>query len=237
MAKLITTVIYVAVVVSFPPQNVSGLMAFLFYPVVMASLSGTPRRPILRRLLFALPFSLMGGIGNLIFSRRAAFYIGGFMVSQGMISFASIMLKTLLSVFAVLILIATTPFAEIGCQLAILHMPEILCLQLVMTYRYLSILISEAAAMFTAYSLRAPNQRGIMMKDMGSFVGQLILRSFDRAERVYQAMKCRGFHGVYYGGKRGGWRVSDGIFVAFLVLMMIFLRFFNLSLFFGKLAG
>jgi cobalt/nickel transport system permease protein len=31
------------------------------------------------------------------------------------------------------------------------------------------------------------------MRDMGVFSGQLLIRSFDRAERVYNAMKCRGY--------------------------------------------
>ena len=237
MAKLITAIVYVVIVISFSPQNVSGLVPFLFYPAIMMSLSGTPYRPLLHRFLFALPFSLMGGISNLVLSRGAAFYIGSFMVSQGMVSFVSILLKTLLSVLAVLILIATTSFVEISSQLITLRMPKILCLQLILTYRYLSVLVAEAASMFTAYSLRGPNQKGIRMKDMGSFVGQLILRSFDRADRIYQAMKCRGFHGVYYGRKRGGFRLSDGVFMVLPALSMIFLRFFNLSLFFGKLVG
>jgi cobalt/nickel transport system permease protein len=71
---------------------------------------------------------------------------------------------------------------------------------------------------------------------MGSFTGQLILRSFDRAERVYQAMICRGFHGVYHGRKRGGFRAADGLYTVSLILLMILLRFFDLSLFIGKLA-
>lgn len=33
------------------------------------------------------------------------------------------------------------------------------------------------------------------MKDMGIFVGQLLLKSFDRAESIYVAMKCRGYDG------------------------------------------
>ncbi|MDR0498111.1 MAG: cobalt ECF transporter T component CbiQ [Holophagales bacterium] len=237
MAKLIVTFFYVVTIVSFPPEDISGIIPFLLYPAVMMPLSGTPYRPLLQRLMFALPFSLMGGISNLIAVRGVAFYIGSFVVSQGMVSFVSIMLKTLLSVFAVLILIASTSFVEISCQLTILRIPKIICLQLVMTYRYLSILISETASMLTAYSFRGPNQKGIKMKDMGSFAGRLILRSFDRAERVYQAMKCRGFNGIYYGRKHGGFRLSDGIFIALMTLLVIFLRFFNLSLFFGRLAG
>jgi cobalt/nickel transport system permease protein len=239
MAKLLTTAAYVAAVLSFPSREVSGLVPFLLYPAVLMPLSGTPYRPLAGRLLFALPFPLMGALGNLILLRETAFVLGGFSVSYGMASFASIMLKTLFSVFAVLLLIATTPFAEIARQLARIGVPDILCLQLLMTYRYLSVLLAEAASMFTAYVLRAPGQKGVKMKDMGSFLGQLVLRSFDRAGRVHQAMQCRGFHGVreYPGKARAGFKRSDYVYIGAFAAGLLILRWFNLSVFLGGLGG
>jgi cobalt/nickel transport system permease protein len=235
MAKLAATFAYILVVLSFASQNVSGLVAFFFYPALMMPLSGVPYRPLAKRLMFALPFALMGGIGNLIWMRDTAFTLLGLPVSYGMVSFVSILLKTLLSVFAVLILIATTSFVEVVYQLGRLGMPSIVCLQFAMTYRYLSVLLSEASSMLTAYSLRSPNQRGIKMKDTGSFLGQLILRSFDRADRVYQAMKCRGFQGTYRGGETERPKVRDWFCAALFLLFLFALRFFNLSLFFARL--
>jgi cobalt/nickel transport system permease protein len=186
--------------------------------------------------MFALPFALMGGIGNLIWMRDAAFTLWGLPVSYGMVSFVSIMLKTLLSVFAVLILIATTSFVEVVYQLGRLGMPSIICLQFVMTYRYLSVLLSEASSMLTAYSLRSPGQRGIKMKDTGSFLGQLILRSFDRADRVYQAMKCRSFQGTYQGRKAEHPMLKDWLCIVLFLSLLFGLRLFNLSLFFARLV-
>jgi cobalt/nickel transport system permease protein len=233
LAKLFTALIYAGTVISFPYRDVSGLAAFLLYPAVMMPLSGTPCRPLLVRLAAALPFSLMGGAGNLLVLRGAAFSLGGFTVTLGMVSFASIMLKTLLTVFAALILIATTSLAELNYQAARIGVPKILCLQFSMTYRYISVLIAEVAAMYTAYTLRGPEQGGIKMKDMGGFLGQLILRSFDRAERVYHAMKCRGFEGVYHGGSRRPFRRSDGLYVLGFTGIAVVLRLFNLSSFLG----
>jgi len=52
--------------------------------------------------------------------------------------------------------------------------------------------------------LRSPlqNENGIHIKDWGAFAGQLVLRTFDRAQRVYQAMCVRGFTGEYNTGER-----------------------------------
>ncbi|MDR1904625.1 MAG: cobalt ECF transporter T component CbiQ [Treponema sp.] len=236
-AKILTTLVYMATVISFPSRDVSALVPLFFYPAVLMSLSGTSWRPLLVRLYAALPFSLVGGISNLFILRETAFYLGNFPVSFGLLSFISIMLKTALTVFAVLLLIATTSFVDISRQLTVMGMPKILSLQLLMTYRYISTLIHEAASMFTAYILRAPCQKGIKMKDMGSFLGQLLLRSFDKAERVYQAMKCRGFEGVYQAAAVHPLRPSDWVYTIIVSGGMITLRFFNLSLFFGGLAG
>jgi cobalt/nickel transport system permease protein len=236
LAKLFTTVFYMGVVISFPSYEVSGLVPFLAYPFLLIPASGTPLKPLAGRLLCALPFSLMGAVSNLFLMRGAAFSFYGFTVSFGMLSFASIMLKTFLTVSAVLLLVSTTPFTEISAQLAALRVPKILCLQLVMTYRYIGLLLREAALMMTAYFLRAPKQKGIRMKDMGSFLGQLILRSSDRSGRVYQAMQCRGFRGVYAGIQRAGPGFHDWLYTVLLVSAIFFLRFFNFSLFLGRLA-
>lgn len=237
MAKLLTTIVYAVIVISFPPANISGLVPFLFYPVILMTLSGTPHRPLFGRLAVALPFSLAGGISNLLLMRTTAFYAGNIAVSYGMLSCASILLRTVLTVMAVLILIATTSFTEISGQMVRLRMPKVFCTQLIMTYRYISVLLNEAVSMFTAYTLRANDRKGIRMKDMGSFLGQLLLRSFDRAERVYQAMKCRGFEGAYVGKNRSALTGKDIFFTCALIVVMITLRFFNLSRFFGGLAG
>ena len=237
MPKLIVTVAYIVAVVSFHSSDISGLTQFLLYPAVLMPLSGTPCGMLAKRLLIALPFPLFGGMSNVFFSTGTAFYLGNIAVSHGAVSFASIMLKTLLSVLAVLLLIAATPLAEICRQLERLRLPRALCLQLVMTYRYLSVLLSEAAGMNRAYNLRAPGQKGIRMRDMGSFLGQLILKSFDRAERVAAAMECRGFSGGYSRKDGRRLRASDWAYLLFVLGAIALLRLYNVSLFFGRLVG
>jgi cobalt/nickel transport system permease protein len=236
-AKGAVTILYVVLVISFPSRNLSGLVSFCLYPAVFMSLSGTPWGPLLSRLLVAMPFALAGGVSNLIFLRETAFVLGGVPVSAGMVSLASILLKTVFTVFAVLILIATTSFADLAALLTSPRMFRVIGLQLVMTWRYISALLDEAQDMVTAYSLRAPGARGVRMRDMGSFAGQLLLRSFDRAERVYSAMKCRGFSGVYHGNRSLALRGADGAYMMITVLILLFLRFFNLSRILGGLRG
>jgi cobalt/nickel transport system permease protein len=233
--KLLTTLLYVGIVISFPSLNLSGLIPFLFYPFALMSAADIPYRPLFGRLIIALPFAMFGAAANLYYLRQVLFFIGGLAVTEGMISFLSILLKALLSVFAILILMATTSFTELSFRLAQMHIPKIFCLQIVLTYRYISVLLREAISMFTAYSLRAPGQKGIRMRDMGSFLGTLVLRSFDRANRVYQAMKCRGFDGVFRSRTVSGLRRADTCYGLVLTAAFLLLRLFNLSLFIGRL--
>jgi cobalt/nickel transport system permease protein len=236
--KITVTLVYVVTVVSFPPAGVSGMAVFVLYPALLMPLSGTRWRALLPRLCAALPFALLGAVSNLLMFRETVLYAGSFAVSRGLLSFISIMMKTLLSVFAVLLLIATTPFTTISYQLTRMGVPKIAALQLVMTYRYIGTLLREAGAMFTTYTLRSPASRGVLMKDMGTFVGQLVFRSFDRAARVYAAMCCRGFDGVYRSAEASApLRLSEAACAALISVLIIAARFWNVSRAIGALAG
>ena len=129
----------------------------------------------------------------MIFDRAASFYIGGITVCLGVLSLATILIKLYLCVMAALLLIATTPFTELTAQLRRLHVPMIFIMVFEMTFRYISVLFEEVYSMTTAYKLRSGNKKSLDIQHMGSFVGQLLLRGFDRAERVHAAMRCRGY--------------------------------------------
>ena len=67
--------------------------------------------------------------------------------------------------------------------------------QLLFLYRYVFVLVDEAARMVRARSLRVFEGGGSGIKAYGPLVGHLLLRTMDRAQRVYMAMCCRGFDG------------------------------------------
>lgn len=192
-AKILATLFFLIVVLSFSRYEIAGLTPYLFYTFTLAALADTPHSIMLKRFALALPFCLLAGIGNVLFDRGTAFHLGGFAASYGAVSLLAILFRAYLCVTAVLLLIATTPFVQLSAQLRRMHVPGILATLFEMTYRYLGTLAGEASSMYTAYMLRAPRHKGLNMRHMGSFVGQLLIRSFDRAERVYGAMMCRGY--------------------------------------------
>lgn len=252
VAKGLVTLGYIVAVVSVPPAQLSALVPFLLYPVLAASVSGTPWRPLFARLVPVLPFALFFGLSNLVLMREPAFSIDrtflesifpestlngnftAFTVTRGMVSFAVILLKTTLTVFAVLLLIATTPFYEIAECITAPPAFRILGLQIVLTMRYIATLLDEAESMWTAYTLRSPATRAVRIRDTGPFIGGLLLRSFDRAERVFRAMKCRGFSGRYRSPRRKPFTPASLAYLLLCLAAFVLLRFSNITLLLGS---
>jgi cobalt/nickel transport system permease protein len=234
-AKLLGAAVYIVCTVSVPAASLSGLVPYVWYPAVLVPLSEVPWKALVKRLAPVLPFALMGGLGNLFFMREPVLLFGGFCVSAGLISFAAIMLKAVLCAIAALLLIGSTPFHVLCAQLRRLRVPAVFCVQLAMMYRYIAVLLAEASSMYTAYTLRsAGGQRGVRIKDMGPLLGRLLLRSMDRAGRVYHAMQCRGLQGLFYA-PRQPIQCADALYFAAVSGASIFFRFCNLPRLFGSL--
>ena len=95
-------------------------------------------------------------------------------------------------------------------------------------------MLEEVGIMTNAYHLRAPGQRGIRVDAWGSFLGQLILRSMDRSQMIYQAMCLRGFTGKY--SVREHCISKKDIAIGFITLVLIMMvRFINVAVVIGNI--
>jgi cobalt/nickel transport system permease protein len=222
------------VVVSFERYEISGLLPLLFYPVLVFVLAELPVGPILKRLLLASPLIVGIGILNPFFDHQI-FLLGGIEISRGWITFLSLLIKSALTVTAALLLIATTGMDRLAGALRMLKIPRIFVLQLLLTYRYISVLMEEVARTLRAYSLRAPEQKGVHRSAWGSLAGQLLLRTFDRAQRIYEAMCLRGFTGEYHTGGYGEIKFGDLVYLAGWVLFFTVARIYNIPMIIGSL--
>ena len=223
VSQLLTAIIFLIAVVSFDRYEISGLLPFVFYPMVLMLLAEIPFRPIFKRLLLVGPLILGVGILNPLFDPK------------GWFTFISIMLKGGLTVTACLVLVATTGLDKLAQALRTLKVPSIFVLQLLLTFRYISVLTEELARMLRAYSLRAPQQKGIRLKDGGSFAGQLLLRTVDRAQRVYDSMRLRGFNGEYHAYGQAKVKLKDVLYLMAWSLFFILARGYDLPVFLGRL--
>jgi len=225
LAKIIIAFVFIIIVASFGRYDLVRLSPYLFYPFIMMALAGLPYKVLLLRVAVALPFCLFAGISNLIFERDTAIIIGNVYISYGFISFATILLKMYMCVMAALLLVATTPFSELTAQLRRMHVPMIFVMVFETTFRYISVLLEEVHSMIVAYKLRSGTKKSLDMKHMGTFTGQLVLRGFDRAERVHMAMRCRGYSLSNIQASPKRLIASDIIVILLVCLPVILLRF------------
>ena len=198
LAKLAVTVLYIFTVVSFPKYDLSGLMVLVLYPVILYQIAEIPVSTCFYKLRLVLPLVCAVGIVNPFLDRRILLYIGTVPVTGGLVSMATLMLKGIFSLMASFLLIATTPIDRICAALGRLHVPQVLTTLLLLTYRYIGVMLEEVTIMTEAYKLRAPGQKGIHISAWGSFLGQLLLRSMDRAQDLYGSMLLRGFRGEFF---------------------------------------
>jgi cobalt/nickel transport system permease protein len=214
-------------------------LPYLFYPVVLMALSDTPHIMLLKRFCVALPFCLFAGGANLFFDRETAFLLFGISVSFGFVSLATVLLKAWLCVMAALLLVSTTRFSELTRGLLRLRVPQVFVIVLEMTYRYVGVLWEEARSMYAAYALRGGNRGrrgGVEMRHMGGFLGMLLLRSFDRAERIYRAMKSRGYGAAPSAvARKRAFAPRDFVCAAAVFLPCLLLRFVRVNALFGAL--
>ena len=228
LSKLLSAFVYIVIIVSFGRYDFVRLAPYLFYPFILMALAELPYKLLLSRVLVALPFCLFAGISNVVFDTQSAFTVRGVAVSFGVLSLATILLKMYLCVMAALLLVATTPFTDLSAQLRRIHVPMIFVIVFEMTFRYIGVLLEEVHSMSTAYRLRSGRKRTLDMRHMGSFVGQLLLRGFDRAERVHAAMRCRGYSLNHIPRPRHGFQASDAFALAAVCLLSLILRIFSI---------
>jgi len=231
--KVLITFLYVIVVISYDKFDIQRILPLILYPILIIILSDLKAMPIVRISLLALPFTFGIGIFNPILDKRVAASFYGFYITYGWVSLIMIIIKTLLTVMATLILIATTGIEKITKSLILLKVPKIFAVQILLTFRYIFVLSEEVVNTINAYKLRAQDRRGVNIAFAGSLLGQILLRSYKRAQNIYHAMLLRGFNGEFYFENNSKLKVIDYIYILFWGIFFITSRIFNIPKFLG----
>ena len=145
LVKLVLTIVFLTVTMSFQKYDLTGLLRMGIYPIVLFIVGEISFRDSIRRLRIVLPLVCFVGLFNPIFDRQVIGYIGTVPLTAGMLSMVTLMIKGIYSVLAAYLLIATTSIEKICYALRLLHIPAILVTQVLLTYRYVTVLLEEAA--------------------------------------------------------------------------------------------
>jgi cobalt/nickel transport system permease protein len=234
-AKVLVTLVFILCVVSYGRFELSALIPFFIFPVAMIALSSIPPLFIIRKIALLCPFVLVIGAFNPLFDREIIMQIGPLGISGGWISYASILIRSILTVGSAFVLVGLTGFTSVCQALERLGMPQVFAVQLMFLYRYIFVLADEAARASRARVLRSCGKKGLGIRSFGSLVGHLLLRTWQRAERIHMAMLARGFTGEFRSGPQTGFGASEFLFVLFWSAFFIFLRLQNASQLLGSL--
>jgi len=113
--------------------------------------------------------------------------------------------------------------------------PRIFTVQLLLLYRYLFVLVEESIRLVRARALRSFRGQGLGIKVFSQMIGQLLLRTLARAQRIHLAMLCRGFDGNIRTLRTLKIRHREIIFLLGWSSLFILLRLYNLPQLLGSL--
>ncbi len=232
-AKVFTTLVFIIAVVSHDRYAFTALVPFFIYPVVTAALGRIPLGYLLRKIGMIIPFAFVVGMLNPLFDRQVVFQLGSFGVSGGWISCLSIILRAVLTVGAAVVLVGVTGFLQICWALERMGAPRVFTVQLLFLYRYLFILTEEAARTARARELRSFGRKGKGLAGYGPLIGHLLIRTWQRAERIHMAMMARGFTGEFYTHQNSSFGWSEVFYMVGWAALFILCRMENAAQWLG----
>ncbi len=160
-----------------------------------------------------LPFTVEG---------RELFSIGSLSATlEGVAQAALITLKANAIALMSIAIFGTSEAMSLAHGLVHLYVPEKLVHLFFFFYRYLGVLHEEYSRLRGAMRLRcfrASNSRHTY-QSLGYLIGMLVVRSYERSGRIYNAMLCRGFHGHFPVVAHFHFHRADGVFAAIWLIL------------------
>lgn len=166
-------------------------------------------------LVMMLPFSVAG---------ETAFRLGPLAASwAGLDRALLILLRVNVAALALFVLVAGIEPVRLGHALARLSVPPRLVLLLLFAARYVGVLRAEAVRLHEALRARGFVARTSRhtVRTLGHVVGQLLVRTVERAERIDEAMRCRGFSGHFALVTAERFSSRDAVFAAALAAALV----------------
>lgn len=154
---------------------------------------------LLRRVAIEMVFISVVVLGTFFQTGGVTLWQWGWLriTSEGLTVLGSVTLKALLCLLMLNLLVLTTSIPALLQALTALKMPPLLVAILASMYRYIGVLVEEFSTM-----RRAALARNLMSRKrrqrlvVGNMIGALFIRTYERGDRVHQAMLSRGYTGL-----------------------------------------
>ncbi len=201
-AKFLACITFIILVVLL--DNIILLVTSIIFVFLLILVSKVPLGFIADRIKWIIPFGGFLGI-FLSFSRPEGMPIISFdlvittltATREGLHLAALVILRATVAVMTITLLTSTTMFTDLIKAMEDLKIPKIFVQMTLFTYRYIFLLIDEFQRISRAQKSRGFGSSNLMhmrtMKTIGNTVGMLFVKSYERGERVYEAMRSRGY--------------------------------------------
>lgn len=225
VVKVLLTILYIVLLMSINKYNLITTLAMSLYILLLSIIADISIVEMFRKFKVIFGLLFIVAIFNPFFDTQILGYIGLVPITGGIISMITLVLKGYFAVISSLILIYTTTIENICMALKMLHVPNILITIVMLTYRYIILFLKEVQRIWTAYTLRAPGQKGVNYRVWGSMIGSMLIRSIDRAQVVYQSMELRGFDVDSFFVEKHKFNKKDIIYLLACIAFILMIRF------------
>jgi len=199
------TRIIAAIILSFATALCDNLyLAVLYFVISILLITMAQLKPVdvVKRLKPLFWFLLMIWImlpltvdGDILYR-----FYGLKITGQGVVLCCQITIKSITILLLFVALIATMTIASLGNGLHRIHVPDKMVFLVLMSYRYISVIEDEYKRLLRAAKFRGfiPGTNVHSYKTFAYLAGMLFVRASLRAQRVHQAMLCRGFNQKFH---------------------------------------
>jgi len=226
--KLIASLAFILAVMLTPTNN---WLVFAFYFAIIAFMLAFSQLPpiyVLKRSLVILPFVLLIAIFIPFFREgevAGSYNVWLWQISityNGLLVLTNVIVKSWLSILALILLSSTTRLNDLLKALRQLGMPQVMILILSFMYRYIFVLVDEVMRLRQARDSRNFGGSWLhRLKTIGHMVGTLFIRSYERGERIYAAMLARAFDGQVRTLYQLSFKRADAFFGAAFSLVLV----------------
>ncbi len=206
----------------------------LLFAVVLLLISRLPLRFVFNRikLVFLFVFPILV-IMSLTVKGSELIGIYGVSVTYEGVRYGSlIILRAIAAVTLVLTMLGTMRFDTTIKALYMLKVPGALVQMLMFTYRYIFVLLDEFSRMLRAMSCKGfvlkANRYALSM--LGNMIGMLIVKSYERSDRVYKSMISKGYTGNPMTLTKFNMVAGDYALIVLIIGIAILLRMYSVIL-------
>lgn len=133
----------------------------------------------------------------------------------------TILEKSYLSAFSVVIITATTSLPALSAAARYFRVPTLLTEVIELIHRYLFVLVAQVHSMQVAFLSRGGRPGRLAFRASAGMVAVLFARSLERSGRLFRSMFSRGFNGTLNTRPLGPLRLADGMYAIFGVVLLV----------------